>query len=93
MPSTFHRINHDKLILKIYSSLYLDKFDSIKYPFEVSTSNSDACLHGGCCSDVHTVGTGHYVGGFTGIYIYIYVCVCIVGSGHYADLALQAHSS
>ena len=28
-----------------------------------------------------------YMDGFTGIY------VCIVGSGHYADLALQAHSS
>ena len=77
MPSEleFHRINHDKLILKIYSSLYLDTFDSIKYPFEVSTSNSDACLHVGCCSDVHIVGTGHYVDGFTGIYIYI--CVCL----------------
>ena len=41
----------------------------------------------GCCSDVHIMGTDHYVYGFTGIY------VCIVGSGHYADLALQAHSS
>ena len=57
------------------------------YPCEVSTSNSDTCLHGGCCSHVHIVGSGHYVDGFTGIY------VCIVGSGHYADLALQAHSS
>ena len=57
------------------------------YPHEVSTSNSDTCLHGGCCSDVHIVGTGHCVYGFTGIY------ACIVGSSHYAHLALQAHSS
>ena len=53
------------------------------YPRKVFNSNSDTSLHGGCCSDVHLVGTGHYVDGFTGIY------VCIVGSG----LALQAHSS
>ena len=33
------------------------------------------------------VGTGQYVDGFTGIY------VCIVGSSHYVDIALQAHSS
>ena len=57
------------------------------YLRKVSISNSDTCRHGGCCSDVHIVGTGHYVDGFTGIY------VCIVGSGQYADLALQAHSS
>ena len=57
------------------------------YPREVSIRYSDTCLHGGCCSDVNIVGTGHYVEGFTGIY------VCVVGSGHYVDLALQAHSS
>ena len=34
------------------------------YPHEVSTSNSDTCLHGGGCADVHMVGTGHYADWF-----------------------------
>ena len=41
------------------------------YPSEVSTSNSDTCLHGGGCADIHVVGTGHYGDVFCW---HIYIC-------------------
>ena len=31
---------------------------------KVSINNSDTCLHGGGCADIHIVGTGHYADGF-----------------------------
>ena len=54
------------------------------YPREVSTSNSDTCLHGGGSADVHIVGTGHYADGFCW-----FLCVCIFSPylGPYKRLA------
>ena len=30
----------------------------------MASIDEDTCLHGGCCADVHIVGTGHYAVGF-----------------------------
>ena len=77
MPSAleFQAIDRDTLILKIYSSLESDKFDGIKcipVKFLPVKFNSDTCLHGAGCADVHIVGTGHYADGFWWYIIYPY---------------------
>ena len=54
------------------------------YPREVSTSNSDTCLHGGGYADVHIVGSGQYADRFCW-----FLCVCILSPylGPYQRLA------
>ena len=77
MPSTleFHRIDHGTLIYKnillpLIREIWWYQITFLNVSRKVSISNSDTCLHGGCCSDFHLVGTGHYMDGFNGICLY-----------------------